>query len=108
MSYATGERQTRAGDGFRRRIQIPIPERVGRSASITPDEETGIGAWSETDFVSKFKYFDNAEARTLKPEDVGYNTVMPWMMYAGMTEKDLGAIYKYLRTVTPVKNKMEK
>jgi len=29
-------------------------------------------------------------------------------MYAGMTEKDLGAIYKYLRTVTPVKNQVEK
>lgn len=44
----------------------------------------------------------------LKPEAVGYNSFMPWTMYAGMTVRDLGAIYKFLRTVAPVKNKVEK
>jgi hypothetical protein len=39
---------------------------------------------------------------------VGYNTAMSWMMYAGMTERDLRAIYKFLRTVKPVKNQVEK
>jgi len=33
---------------------------------------------------------------------------MPWTMYAGMTEEDLGAIYEYLRTVKPVNNVVEK
>jgi hypothetical protein len=37
-----------------------------------------------------------------------YNTVMPWTMFAGMTERDLGAIYKYLRSVKSIKNKVEK
>jgi hypothetical protein len=32
---------------------------------------------------------------------------MPWVMYAGMKEEDLGAIYTYLRTVTPNKNNVE-
>lgn len=90
-------------------FKFPFPNgAVARSSNITPDEESGIGAWSESDFVSRFKFYDNAEARTLKPEAVGYNTVMPWMMYAGMTEKDLGAIYKYLRTAKPVNNHVEK
>ena len=31
-----------------------------------------------------------------------FQTIMPWVMYAGMTEQDLGAIYDYLRTVKPV------
>jgi hypothetical protein len=31
---------------------------------------------------------------------------MPWTFYAGMTDEDLGAIYDYLRTVPPVKNKV--
>ena len=31
---------------------------------------------------------------------------MPWPLYAGMTEEDLGAIYDYLRTVKPIKNKV--
>ena len=32
---------------------------------------------------------------------------MPWLMYAGMSEQDLGAIYDYLRTVTPAATKVE-
>ena len=97
------------GMDFAGGFAFPFPSgAVVRSANITPDEETGIGAWSESDFVSRFKFYDNAEARNLKPEEVGYNSFMPWTMYAGMTERDLSAIYKYLRTVTPVKNKVEK
>jgi mono/diheme cytochrome c family protein len=98
-----------AGMEFAGGFQFPFPNSaVVRSANITPDEETGIGAWSESDFVSRFKFYDNAEGHMLKPEAVGYNSVMPWTMYAGMTQRDLSAIYKYLRTVKPVKNTVEK
>jgi hypothetical protein len=98
-----------AGMDFAGGFRFPFPNgAVVQSANITPDEETGIGAWSESDFVTRFKFYDNAEAKTLKPQEVGYQSVMPWTMYAGMTEKDLTAIYKYLRTVPPVKNKVEK
>ncbi|MCX8011462.1 MAG: cytochrome c, partial [Ignavibacteria bacterium] len=37
-----------------------------------------------------------------------FNTVMPWTMYAGMTESDLSAIYEYLKTLKPVSNKVER
>jgi hypothetical protein len=33
---------------------------------------------------------------------------MPWTIYAGLTEEDLGAIYEYLRTIPAVKNQVEK
>ena len=33
---------------------------------------------------------------------------MPWTIYAGMTEADLGAIYEYLRTVPAVNNSVER
>jgi hypothetical protein len=33
---------------------------------------------------------------------------MPWSMYGKMKEKDLRAIYAYLRTVPALKNKVEK
>lgn len=98
-----------AGMEFAGGFQFPFPTgAIVRSANITPDEETGIGAWSESDFVGRFKFYDNADGLTLSPEAVGYNSVMPWTMYAGMKENDLSAIYKYLRTVKPVKNKVEK
>jgi hypothetical protein len=41
-----------------------------------------------------------------KPEE--FNTIMPWTMYSGMNDEDLGAIYEYLRTVSPVKNAVVK
>jgi mono/diheme cytochrome c family protein len=98
-----------AGMEFAGGFEFPFPDKsVVRSANITPDEETGIGAWSETDFIVKFKYYATPEAKTMKPADVGYQSVMPWLMYAGMTERDLSAIYKYLRTLTPIKNHVEK
>jgi hypothetical protein len=37
-----------------------------------------------------------------------FNSVMPWTLYAGMTEEDLGAIYEYLRSVAPVKNMVQR
>ena len=90
-------------------FEFPLPNKcIVRTSNITPDEETGIGAWSESDFIVRFKYYDTPEAKTLKVEEVGYQSVMPWAMYAGMTERDLAAIYKYLRTVEPVNNRVEK
>ncbi|MBX9850477.1 MAG: hypothetical protein K2X86_01825 [Cytophagaceae bacterium] len=45
----------------------------------------------------------------LPPVEKGsYNTFMPWTMYAGMKEEDLGAIYAYLMTLQPISNKVEK
>jgi hypothetical protein len=78
-----------------------------RASNITPDVGTGIGAWKKEDFVQRFKAFkDPAAAVPVKPGV--FNTVMPWTIYAGMTEADLGAIYDYLRTVPPVRNSVER
>ena len=35
---------------------------VVRSANLTPDADTGIGTWTEQQFVDKFKAFDGAAA----------------------------------------------
>jgi hypothetical protein len=79
------------------------------SANITPDNETGIGTWSKEKFISTFKNFESDSARNI-PADIKteFNTPMPWLMYAGMTEEDLGAIYDYLKTAKAVKNKVTK
>jgi mono/diheme cytochrome c family protein len=89
-------------------FEFPLPTgKVVRSANITPDMETGIGHWNKPYFIAQFKRFDKPEAHTIPAKD-GVNTVMPWTMYAGMTESDLGAIYDYLRTIPPVKNGVDK
>lgn len=80
---------------------------VVRSANITPDADSGIGTWSEEQFVQKFKAFENAPAPVLSAAELRDNTVMPWRAYAGMSREDLGAIYAFLRTQTPVINRVE-
>lgn len=77
-----------------------------RTANITPDADTGIGTWTEEQFVDKFKAFDGAPHRTLSDAEQGENTYMPWYEYAQMDREDLAAIYAYLRTVTPIVNRV--
>jgi len=82
--------------------------KVVRSANITPEQDTGIGAWDKEYFVGRFKEYTDSAASHIPTPNQDDNTVMPWTMYAGMTEEDLGAIFAYLRTVTPVRNEVIK
>jgi cytochrome c553 len=77
-----------------------------RSANITPDLETGLGSWSRRDFINRFQMYSPANY-TSPVVQRGFNTVMPWTLYAGMTDADLGAIYDYLKTVRPVRNRVD-
>lgn len=78
------------------------------TANITPDADTGIGQWTEPQFIDKFKGFEGPDDRVLTDEEQRQNSVMPWRMYAGMTREDLGAIYAYLRTQKPVIHRVDK
>lgn len=81
---------------------------IVRSANLTPDADTGIGTWTEQQFVDKFKAFEGAPLRTLTDADRMENSTMPWTDYAGMTRDDLAAIYAYLRSIPPVRNRVKK
>lgn len=84
---------------------FPVNGGFANSLNITPDIETGIGRWTKEDFLMRFKQYDN-KVINVKPGE--FNTPMPWTLYAGMTEQDLGAIYDYLKNVPPVHHKVEK
>ena len=87
---------------------FPLPGGgIVRSENITPDKETGIGSLTKEDFIRKFKYYSAPEMAKIPVQKGAFNTVMPWTMYAGMTEEDLGALYTYLQSVPPIKNKVE-
>lgn len=81
-----------------------LPWGIIRSANITPDPETGIGKWSKEQFINTFKSFDSDSAKNIQVASNEFNTIMPWTMFAGMTEEDLSSIYYFLRTVKPVEN----
>lgn len=90
-------------------VEYKLPHGTIRTANITPDNETGIGGWNKEMFTARFKSFESDSAKNI-PADLfkEFNTIMPWTLYAGMTEEDLGAVYDYLRSVKPVKNRVER
>lgn len=79
-----------------------------RTANITPHEKTGIGSWSEEYFLQRFKMHanDSLNAKPLAPGE--FQSIMPWVMYAGMDSTDLKAIYTYLKSLDPVDNMVVK
>lgn len=90
-------------------FEFPLPKGgIVRSANITPDIETGIGTWTEEMFLQKFKIFQDSTYHIPEVLDNDFNTIMPWTMYSTMKDDDIKAIYAYLRTVKPIRNKVEK
>jgi mono/diheme cytochrome c family protein len=89
-------------------MEFQFPNGMLRSANITPDPETGIGTWTEETFVKRFKMYADSAYHNPSVAKEDFNTIMPWTMYAGMEESDLKAIYTYLKTLKPVKHKVER
>ena len=69
------------------------PRQMWNPPNITSDPETGkLGKLSEDEFVARFR------AGRVLP-----GSPMPWQGFAKMDEEDLRAMYRYLKTVPPVK-----
>ncbi len=77
-----------------------------RSANLTPDSATGIGAWTEEMFLNKFKNYRDTPGFNFNPGK--YNTIMPWTVLAKMRDADIKYIYTYLRSIKPVKDSVNK
>lgn len=77
------------------------------SANITPDPETGIGRWTEAQFIDRFKSIANADEASLALNG-RKNTEMPWRDYGGMTTEDLSAIFTYLQSLPPVRHAVQR
>jgi mono/diheme cytochrome c family protein len=65
------------------------------TANITLDRETGIGAWTEDQFV-------HAVRAGFRPDNSPIR--YPMQMYVELDEGDVRAIYAYLQTVPPIHN----
>jgi hypothetical protein len=69
------------------------------AGNLTSDE-TGIGNWTEENFlraIKKGKYKGLENSRPLLPP-------MPWFVYKNMSDEDLKSIFAYLKTVKAVEN----
>lgn len=79
---------------------------VLRAPNLTP-HETGSKKFTREGFINRFKSYADVD-RLAKVNPGDFQTMMPWNMYAGMTEQDLGAIYDFLQTLEPYDNPVEK
>ena len=69
-----------------------------RSANLTPDP-SGISYYDEELFLRVMRT-GRVGARALNPQ-------MPWWVFRNMSDDDLKSIFAYLRTVKPIRNRID-
>ncbi len=67
------------------------------SANITMDPETGIGSWTEEQFVQAVRFAKHPDGRPLRD---------PMPPYTALTDDEARAIWAYLKTLDPVRNEV--
>jgi hypothetical protein len=76
------------------------PWGVSFTANLTPDPDTGLGQWTEKDFIATIRTGRHlGRGREVLPP-------MPIPVYNNFSDEDLGAVFAYLGTIPPVKNRV--
>lgn len=83
---------------------LDTPFGVIYSANITPERDTGIGAWTEAEFARALREGMGRDGRHLYP-------AFPYTAYTRVSDADAKALYMYLRSLpsvryTPPENRM--
>jgi hypothetical protein len=76
-------------------------DNIKYSMNLTP-HGTGLGPWSLEQFLERFRR--HANPPRVQPRE---NTLMNWSAFAGMTDADLTALYRFFRTLPPVETRHE-
>jgi mono/diheme cytochrome c family protein len=77
-------------------LALPLPFGTLYSTNITPDKDTGIGNYSDQDFL-------NAVQRGIRRDGARLYPAMPFPSYTRMTDADALAIKAYLFSLPPVR-----
>ncbi|MBX3226800.1 MAG: diheme cytochrome c-553 [Labilithrix sp.] len=70
------------------------------TANLTPDAETGLGLWSEDDFIRAMRTGKHRGAEAGRP----ILPPMPWMNVAQASDEDLKAMFAFLQSIPAIKN----
>jgi mono/diheme cytochrome c family protein len=74
------------------------PWGVSYAANLTPDDQTGIGLWTDAVFIKAMRTGKHmGEGRPILPP-------MPWNFVADMSDDELKAVFAYLKSLPPIKN----
>jgi mono/diheme cytochrome c family protein len=76
------------------------PWGISFTANLTPDQNTGLGQWTEELFMKAIREGKHmGTSRDILPP-------MPWQVYRQMTDEDLKSVFAYLRTIPAVRNQV--
>lgn len=76
------------------------PWGISYAANLTPDNDTGIGLWEEKHFIGALRNGKHmGEGRPILPP-------MPWPMIGQMNDADMKAVFAYLKSIPPIKNRV--
>jgi mono/diheme cytochrome c family protein len=86
------------GEPFAGGLPFAAPMGLGtlHSTNITPDPDTGIGKWTEADFIK-------AMHEGVAPGGEHLFPAFPYTSFTKVSDDDVKAIYAYLKTIAPVK-----
>ena len=81
-------------------VGFSIPgEGVYVGQNLTPDKETGLGAWTSDQIITAIR-------KGKRPDGSELSGVMPWASFARLTDEDAAAIAAFLKSIPPVNNKV--
>ena len=74
------------------------PWGISYTANLTPDQNTGLGIWTEDMFVKAIREGKHmGTSRPILPP-------MPWPAFKNYSDEDLKAIFAYLKSIPPIVN----
>jgi mono/diheme cytochrome c family protein len=73
---------------------------VSFAANLTPDQNTGLGIWTEDMFLNALKQGKHmGTSRPILPP-------MPWNWYGQLPDDDLKAMFAYLKSIPAIRNRV--
>jgi hypothetical protein len=76
------------------------PWGISYTANLTPDQNTGIGIWTEDMFIRAMRLGKHmGTSRTILPP-------MPWPWYGKLRDQELKAMFAYLKSIPPIHNRV--
>lgn len=76
------------------------PWGISYAANLTPDRNTGLGFWTEEMFIKAMRTGKHCgDGREILPP-------MPWQNVAALGEEDIKAVFAYLQSIPPIRNRV--
>jgi mono/diheme cytochrome c family protein len=92
--------ESQLGQGFEFPRELGMPGRIA-SRNITPDPETGIGAWTDGEKIRAIREGISRDGTVLF-------TMMPYQRFRNMSDEDVMSLVAYLNTLPPLKHYVER